>query len=258
MFNLFRKKEVRVEFSDLATGEVIGQSFMKPGQLPETFELDTTLTLSGQQWRVVSADPPHSKDFIASGSLKLKLQKIEQIDPKNILYTTPTISNEFPVIAESAAAGSFQVEFHEDDWRQKEFLNKSSHAVIQNEIASIKEIWSDHSKKIDDKFTAFDKVHVRSAIGNPGLHIDMLALRQVLGAGEAGSAFVERQGYLENGFSIKTPDTVYIGTAINNMVRELCVLGTNENTINEIRAITARFGLIFVDWRNCEIITGNA
>ena len=119
--NLFNDNKIEVEFTDAGTCELIARSVMKPADLPETFELNTTLSLQGQEWAVTEADPVHSKDFIESGSLKLKLQKIAKVDPHNILYTLPTISNEFPIIADRSAFDNFRTNFYEDDWRQESF-----------------------------------------------------------------------------------------------------------------------------------------
>ena len=251
---LFGYKKILVEFIDHNTGELIARSAMKPGELPESFELNTTLNFQGQEWAVTEANPVHSKDFIESGSLKLKLQKIAKVDPNNILYTLPTISNEFPIIADRSSFNDFRTNFFEDDWRQREFLNRSSLPVVELEIEAIKKIWRDNSKKVDGNFNAFTKIHVRSSIGLPGLAIDMKKLQELLTIAQTGSAYIDSHGFLENGFSFKTQNTTYSGVVLNNVVTELCVRTGNENSLPEIKAINHRFNLIHVDWYNCHII----
>lgn len=252
--NLFNDKKIEVEFTDAGTGELIARSTMKPGELPESFELNTTLNLQGQDWAITEADPMHSKDFIETGSLKLKLQKIAKVDPQNILYTLPTISNEFPIIADTSAFDNFNTNFYEDDWRQREFLNSSSLLHVEIEIEEIKKIWRDHSKKVEGDFKAFTKIHVRRNIGLPGLNIDFKNLQNLLAVTQTGSAYVDSRGFLENGFSIETANTTYIGVVLNDVVKEFCILTFNENSLNEIKAINQRFNLIHVDWYNCHII----
>lgn len=255
--NIFGNNKIQVELTDIQTGKLIGKSAMKPEQLPESFELYTTFTLAEQEWTVVEADPVHSKDFTLSKSLKLKLQKIEKLNPKDILYTLPTISNELPSICENSQFDSFRINFYEDNWRQREFLNKSSFPLVEIEIKGIKNIWDNHNIKVGDDLNAFDNVHVRSTIGLPSLCIDFKKLQEFLGINQIGGAFIERQGFIENGFSITTENTSYLGVVINNQVTELCILKFNDYTINEIEAINRIFKLIHVDWYNMSIINDN-
>jgi hypothetical protein len=44
--------------------------------LPETFELETTLHLGDNEWTVVSAEPRTKREFASSGKLILRLRKI--------------------------------------------------------------------------------------------------------------------------------------------------------------------------------------
>jgi hypothetical protein len=252
--NLFGNNKIQVEFTDANTGELIARSAMKPGELPETFELNTTLNLQFQEWAVTEADPVHSKDFIASGALKLKLQKIQKIDPNKILYTLPTISNEFPIVAGTPAFDNFKTNFFEDDWRQREFLNRSSLPLVEIEIEETKKIWKDHSKKVEGNFNAFTKIHVRRHIGLPGLNIDLKKLQELLAITQTGSAYIDSRGFLENGFSFETENTTYLGVVLNGIVTELCILTFNENSLSEIKVINHQFGLIHVDWYNCHLI----
>ncbi len=252
--NFFGDNKIQVEFTDDGTGELIARSAMKPGDLPETFEINTTLNWQGQEWAVTQADPIHSKDFIESGYLKLKLQKVQKIDPNNILYTLPTISNEFPVVAGKPAFNNFNTNFYEDDWRQREFLNRASLPVVELEIEEIKKIWNDHSKKVEGNFNAFTKIHVRSSIGLPCLNIDLKKLQDILAITETGSAYIDSRGFVENGFSFETENTTYLGIVLKEMVTELCVLNFNENSLTEIKAINRLFNLMHVDWYNCHII----
>ncbi len=48
--------------------------------------------------------------------------KIQTINPNHILFTTPTLNNALPDFKEKTDTFSF---FHEDEWRQIEFVSKS-------------------------------------------------------------------------------------------------------------------------------------
>jgi len=255
--NLFGNSKIRVEFIDFRTGELIGKSLMKPEQLPETFELYTNFTLSGQEWTVIEANPVHSKDFTLTRSLKLKLQKVEKLNPENILYTLPTISNELPRIIDTPQFEKFRTTLHEDDWRQREFLKNSAFPLVEIELNGIKEIWKNHNKIVGDNLNAFDSIHIRRTIGLPGLNLDFIKLQEFLAIDEIGSLFIDRQGFIENGFSFKTENTTYAGIVLDSLLKEFCILTLNEYTIKEIDAINHLFNLIYVDWYNCSIIAEN-
>src|SRR5712671_630105 len=94
------------------------------------------------------------------------------LNPKDILFTIPTVSNEFPPISETPIKANFDTLIFDDDWRQNEFLNFSALPLIEIEIQEIKKIWDNYSKKVDEQFTAFTGCHVRKTIGEPKLEID--------------------------------------------------------------------------------------
>ena len=91
-----KSNKIKVQFIDSSNGNVIGVSEMPPEQLPETFEIQTTMHLNDEDWSIEEAIPAHSKDFLQSKNLTLKMRKVEKMNPNDIWFTTPTISNEFP------------------------------------------------------------------------------------------------------------------------------------------------------------------
>ncbi len=110
-----KSNTVRVQFIDVSNGNTIGISEMPPEQLPETFEISTTMHLDNEDWSVEEAIPANSKDFLQSKTLTLKMRKVEYMDPKDILYTLPTISNEIPETSNSSLFNDFEFSILEDD-----------------------------------------------------------------------------------------------------------------------------------------------
>lgn len=96
------------------------------------------------------------------------MRKIEKVNPNDIWFTIPTISNEIPQTTPKTTETEFDIFIHEDDYRQKQFLNMSSLSQVQEEFNDIKEIWTNHSKKSED-YTLFKNCHVRKIIGSPNL-----------------------------------------------------------------------------------------
>jgi len=62
-----------------------------------------------------------------------------QIDPKTILFSTPTISNDLAPIETLSDTPSGEIfSFHEDDWSQLEFFPKSQLPIIQRLLSEYK------------------------------------------------------------------------------------------------------------------------
>ncbi len=179
-------------------------------------------------------------------------EKIEMINPNDLWYTTPTISNEFPQTVPLTQQTAFDIQIHEDDYRQNEFLNLSALPLVEHEINGIKDIWENHSKKSDD-YTLFKSCHVRNKIGSPNLIINFSELKTILNTNTVGQVIINGEALI-NGFAIKTQNTTYFGTLINDIVTELCIAEWNENTTNEILEINKAYNLIFANWYHNNIL----
>ncbi len=248
--------KIKVQFIDNFTGQTIGVSEMKAEQLPETFSVATTMHIKENDWTVEEAIPENSFEFIKTKSLVLKMRKVEYMNPKDILFTLPTISNELPETTGSALFSDFEISIIEDDWRQNEFLNRSSFPLVDIEISKIKYILANNSKEVEINFHAFDKCHVRDTIGEPKLILDFNKLMEILKTDKIGCVKINNQ-YVKNGFSLKTGFTTYYGTVENNKVTQFCILNFTDTTIEEINKIIKPFDLIFINWYHCDIITEN-
>jgi hypothetical protein len=262
LFNkLFGKDEkIRVQFIDCSTGNIVGISNMTAGQLPATFSIETKMTILGSEWQVEEAIPVNSVDFIKTKSLILKLNKIEKINTSNIVFSIPTVSNEFPVFSETALFNDFQVSINDDDLRQYEFLNRSVLPLIDIEVKKISDIIENYSQSFSEGGIVFTKCHARDIIGYPDLNINFKELKDVLGVTSVGKITIYGyDGFVLNNIALTTADTTFYGTlnSETNAVTQLGISSFSENTINEIENIITKFELVFVNWCQCEIITGN-
>lgn len=247
-----KSNTIKVQFIDSSNGNVIGISEMPPEQLPETFEVQTTMHLNDEDWSIEEAIPTHSREFLKSKNLTLKMRKVEKMNPNDIWFTTPTISNEFPQTEPKTRESEFDISIHEDDYRQKEFLNTGSLPQIEEEFKAIKEIWTNHSKK-SEEYTLFKNCHARKTIGLANLSIDFNEIRALLNSNSIGQVIINGE-MLSNGFGLKTENTTYFGTLNDGKVVELCISQWNDNTTEEILKISKEFNLLFVDWFNCDLI----
>jgi hypothetical protein len=90
----FRRK-VKVTLIDDATGAVLATTDMPPDDLPESFENETMLEIGGAKWSVIHAEPQTRVEYSKSGSLVLRLRKIELMDPEAISFSQLDITERF-------------------------------------------------------------------------------------------------------------------------------------------------------------------
>ena len=245
---LFTKK-ITVEFINEADGSIIGKSKVPIDQLPETFQIATTMDLGEDKWSVVSATPPNKSEFSKSKSLILKMNKVEMMNPNDINFSLPTISAELPAVVETGLFSGDAFNLREDDWRQNEFLPKSSLDKIEIEVTSIKEIWENHSKQIDENFSIFSKMHVRDSIGIPSVNISLYELSKVLETDQITNLTLGSEiNYVQDGFSLSLGTHTIYGTVQNDIIQSLCVDAINEDSEITIQKIHSTFDLVFVNW----------
>jgi hypothetical protein len=88
-------QNVTVTLIDDASGAVFATSTLAPGDLPDSFEIDTPLHLGEDNWSVVHAEPPTKAEFTKTGEVTLRLRKIEVMDPKAISFSQLDITEQF-------------------------------------------------------------------------------------------------------------------------------------------------------------------
>ncbi|EAY31294.1 hypothetical protein [Microscilla marina] len=249
-------KLINVTFIDITTGMTLGIYEVPLEQLPQSFEVATTLNMGGSDWSIEDAEPKMSEEFIATGELTLKMRQLKKVKTDDILFSLPTISGHIPTdISKTAQFNDFIFTMHEDNWHQYEFLNKSSFPLIDLEIDKIKEVKTQHTKTVDKSLTAFTKCHLRTTINTPDLNIDLNKLKELLNATEVGSfALKGYEGFVPASFALKTGETTYYGILKGDEVVELSIADFSEHTINEIKQVVDVFEVVFVDWCNCEVI----
>lgn len=245
-------EKIKVQFIDNFNGQTIGVSEMTADQLPKTFSVPTTMHIQDIDWNIEEAIPENSIDFVRTKSLVLKMRKTEKVNPNDIWFTTPTISNEFPQTVATTRQTEFDIHILEDDYRQNEFLNLKALPLIEEEFIGIKNIWDNHSKKSGD-YTLFKNCHIRKVIGSPNLTINFNELKTLLKCNSTGQVIINGETLL-SGFAIKTESTTYFGTLNIDTVTEICISQWNGNSTNEILEINKAFNLLFVNWYHCDII----
>lgn len=176
---------------------------------------------------------------------------LSTINPNDLLYTTATLNDALPEFVENTEKCA---SFHEDFWRQIEFISKDQKAAIDKEILKIKDVYDNHAHK-SETYTGYKKVAVRNLITQP-LKIEFSKLKSYLGNKEIsiGCLGLENNpGKVKNGFFFSLDSINYYGLLENNMVTTLCIYSADSESA--LRSATSRLSnllaaerLYFVDW----------
>jgi hypothetical protein len=259
--------QVEVIFIDASTREPFGQAVLPANRLPDTFEVSTTLTISGQDWSVISAEPARAEDFIRTGKLVLTLSKISMMDPQDILYTLPTICDAIPALTPGTDRRDKQVfEIHEDDWQQVEFVSRSHQDAIDAQLAAIKRIYDEASSKSGD-FLTFKNIALRSALTAP--ISSEIPLAQLLSRFPAstlydGVSYPKEIGLVDGGFAFRLAGLTVYGQAIAGFVQTLALHagpGAIEGIpelMSVLAGIMSRYDLYLVDWCTMTVLAPEA
>lgn len=241
---------MRVEFIENGTEKPFAVSDVPLEQLPDTFELETDFEIEQQHWKVVQANPQNKEEFSKTGKLRIVLDKIQMIDPRELLFSLPTINDEIPATENVSIDNLFTI--HEDDWRQSEFISKKYNSEIKQELSAIVEIYEKHRAGI-----GFDKIHIRKSIISPlidkNIKIDEFN-RKLNITKRSDGVGLRGGGKVKNSFAFQIAEgTTFYGQTENGLITVLCVR-SDENSVQLIKQIAEHYEIVFVDWCRAEAI----
>nr|WP_017853677.1 hypothetical protein [Leptospira interrogans] len=244
---MFAKEEkIYTEFIERSSGKLIGAADMPIDQLPDTFELETTLEIGGDKYEVQEAVPKFKEEFLKTKELKIFLNKLNIINPNDLLYSIPTIENTFFDYREVESANEF-LTIHEDDWRQIEFVTELLENEINQELEGVLSIFRD---KMKGQF--FQEVHLRTKIPEPfkNLKIKISELESCFGIAKRLKGFKLSDNKIAvDSFAFTTLNQSFVFglTDKDHHLKVVCFKEFNED-IKTIDSIVNRFPLIFIDW----------
>ncbi|CAI1731845.1 TPA: hypothetical protein ACSTJ0_000216 [Serratia fonticola] len=256
MFGWGKKKPKTVEVTliELGKDEAFGVSQVPVDQLPDTFEINTTLHLGDVDWQVVEARPATKAEFRETGKVTVVLakQEIFNIDPANVLFSLPTISNDMAIVEAVSSLDNVLV-LHEDDWRQFEFLSAGLNELVQQEIQDILAIY--HTQREE---SGFKQLHVRRRIAEPlpgvALQLESLAQAFQIEKRFSGVAFNNAAATIVNGFAWQTGSGwIFWGqTDTQGNLVVLCLLPPQDADAaimaNKIDDFVLANNLLLIDW----------
>jgi hypothetical protein len=148
-------RKVAVTLIDDATGAVFATTKLPPAELPASFEIATTLHLGDADWSVVNAEPRTRAEYTKSGSLTLRLRRVEKVDLSKILFSLPSICGRLAAVGDGVLAGDECI-LAEDDWRQFELVSRQFAADMDAEIEAIRRIHEQERARV-----GWRNIHVR-------------------------------------------------------------------------------------------------
>ncbi len=247
-------KIIEVEFYEGKSPTPFAASKVPIDQLPDTFEIDTTMNLGENDWRVTDAQPIGKTDFRKTGKLKLYLAKVEttMVDPNELLFSLPTISDSIAGVEDTESLDNVVV-FREDDWRQFEFISSNQEKLIHGEFEAIEQIYQQHRES-----SGFNQLHVRKAIIEPlsgaKISIDSLGESFSVEKEYAGIAFNNTAATIVNGFAYRTRSGWLLWGQVDN-AGNLINLNLSETDSSSIEGIAENIDsfaqkheLYIVDW----------
>lgn len=184
------------------------------------------------------------------------------MDPNNILFSTPTISNDLgPLKPFSGKVGKTDLVFHEDEWRQVEFIPADRLAEIQRMMTAYKVF--EVANKVQ---YGWRKVYVRNLPAKPVLPGGdaLRKLEQELKVKGGPAPILEHGGggasQVTEGFTIPVGINISLygfrdGTGIP--VLGVALHDADDQVLTGVfQKLNRKFGLLLVDWRMQMILVG--
>jgi hypothetical protein len=197
--------------------------------------------------------------------------QVQTVDPKTILLTVPTISDDLaPLDPVSAPPTPADPQMHEDDWCQVEFFRKEYLGELQRMLEEYKKFEVSNRQMTTIKgqqYPVWRNAYVRK-VERKSLLTGKDAVTQLarLVGGEIGPATILFSSSSVSG-RVKSGFTIHVGTGVElygytqgEGVPVLAAsVGPNPDDQSLVRAFTklnASFGLVLVDWKSQFILLG--
>ncbi|MBK6907466.1 MAG: hypothetical protein IPH08_10415 [Rhodocyclaceae bacterium] len=182
--------------------------------------------------------------------------KVQTLDPKSILFSTPTISNDTASLEPGKdKPGASDFIFHEDEWSQLEFLGKNRLAEVQRMLKEFKNFEQANRVQHGWRNVYVRKIQRLPLIAGPG---PVQKLEHLLNskAGPAPMLFSSStvSGQVKGGFSLPLGGSITLYGYVAD--QNIPVLGASVGKDPDDSKLTQAFiklnasnGLILVDWR---------
>jgi hypothetical protein len=245
---------IEVTFIDELTDKSLGVTQIAANNLPDVFEKDTIINLSGVDWNVLNSRPKTRAQYTKSQQLILWIRRVEDINDRDVLYNLPSICKKFPDVNNRALTGN-ELVLAEDDWRQFEFISNTFAAKVDKNIAQIQRI---HDNSKDGM--GWRELYLRSKPEIPiasNLALTYLASMLKVSTKSAGITYDGSQSPIKEGYSFTLNDDFAVyGIAPKSKVQVIaigqdCNIPPNADSIDLLQQLARKFNLDLVHWCRC-------
>lgn len=255
--------EIRLTLIDDLTSEVMSRSQVAPAALPDSFRAETTLNIAGENWWVVEAEPTTRQEFVESGSLELRLRRIENVPSQDVRFSLPTLCDALPPTEGPLLEGT-ELLLHEDDWRQVEWVSATLEVEVQGELAAIRPLLAEGAA--DNEGQGFPDLYPRRGLSQPLVDspLQVADLQRIFPqARRSRVAFETSSQTISQSFSLfVAPASALYGLVGKDSRIEVLALAdlshgmpreSSEELLSEdlyvaLRDLTTAQGLLLVDW----------
>lgn len=245
-------RKVKVTCIDGVTGQPIGKYKVLLHQLPAVFDKPVTLTIDGNEWRIIKAHPHHSDEFSIFKKLTLHVLNKEQLQQAPLGHNLPTRHAIAPLTTTTPFYEQFTIELLPDEWLRMEFLAAAELPVIQEEVALIDPIiLAENGLNL---LLGYPTQHVRHQTANLAVDIPFDAFCAGIQVNKRGNVKIAGGDFIENGFALQSDNYEYYGTLVNNRITHLS-LTAFDSVDDEFSQLVSTWGLVLVNWAQCSITT---
>jgi hypothetical protein len=245
-------RKVKVTCIDSVTGQPIGKYKVLLHQLPTVFDKPVTLTIDGNEWRVIKANPLHSDEFSIFKKLTLHVLNNEQLQQAPLGHNLPTRHAIIPPITTTPFYEQFTIDIQPDEWLNMEFLPAAHLPLIQDEVALIDPIISAENGL--NPLLGYNTQHIRHQTANLEIDIPFDAFCASIQANKKGNVRISGNDFIDNGFAVQSDNYEYYGTLVNNRITHLS-LTTFDSVDDEFSQLVSTWDLVLVNWVRCSITT---
>ena len=245
---------IEVTFIDDTTDESLGITQIPAADLPDSFERDTIINLSGADWSVLNARPKTRAQYTKSKTLILWIQRIDRANPTDILYSLPSICGLVPSVNNRSLSGN-ELTIAEDDWRQFELVSHQLADKVDKEIAKIQLIHQNATVGV-----GWREIHIRSKPEIPIVgNISLTHLANILQVNtkSTGITYYGSHSQIADGYSLQLNDDFYIyGLAPKAKIQVIAIgqdsnISPSDESIERLGQLARKFNLDLVHWCRC-------
>jgi len=253
-------KHIQVLFFEVGAVKPFAQSELPVEQLPDTFQIETTLHIGNDDWMVSEAIPSSKAEFRKTGKVTIRLFKPTKltVPPSTILYSLPTITDDAPALVNAPSLENVLV-VHEDDWRQVELVSATDVQAVQSEVASVRQILD--TQRVAN--SGYRSIHVRKLIPEPLLSVSLslVDLKRAFGTSHeyTGVAFSKAAAIIVGGFAFRSSNgwIVWGQSKPDGTILAACFRleqGPNPATDAGLATLLSSRQLLFVDWTHLVVL----